>query len=655
MHAWTVQDAIELYDVHAWGGEFVTVNRKGNIEVRPRGKEGPPIDLNELVAYLQDRDLKVPMLIRFSDILAARIRSLHESFTSAIEEHTYQGRHRPVYPIKVNQQRHVVEEVIEFGSPYGVGLEAGSKPELLAILPIVESPDALIICNGYKDRAYIEIALLAQKLGRTPIIVLDRFHELELAINVARELGIRPHLGVRAKLTTRGAGRWNESGGDRSKFGLTADELIEAVNHLKAIDMLDCLELMHFHVGSQITSIRAVREAVGEATRIYTGLSSLGASNLHFLDVGGGLGVDYDGSQTNFQSSRNYTELEYARDIIATVQEICDEQKVTHPDIVTECGRSMVAYQSVLVFNVLGVNEVLPKNAPQTPTGEDHKVVATLFDTYRSITRKNLIESYHDAMEAKEQGTTLFALGIIGLATRGHCERLFRSCCEKILRFARELDELPEELEGLDRNLADTYYGNFSVFQSAPDSWAVKMLFPILPIHRLNERPTRLGVFADLTCDSDGKIDQFIDRRDVKHVLELHPYTGEPYFIGMFLIGAYQEILGDLHNLFGDTDAVHVRLGEGGRIEIEHVVEGDTVHEVLGYVQYRREELVEKARRAIETALREGRITVEESARLRRRYEQGLSGYTYLDVQDAADEVPTTGSQPAPGARASAS
>ena len=654
MHAWTVQDAIELYDVHAWGGEFVTVNRKGNIEVRPRGRQGPAIDLAELVTYLQDRDLKVPMLIRFSDILAARLRSLHESFTSAIEEHAYKARHRPVYPIKVNQQRHVVDEVVEFGKQFSVGLEAGSKPELLAILPTVEDPDALIICNGYKDRAYIEIALLAQKLGRTPIIVLDRFHELELATQVSRELGIRPHLGVRAKLSARGAGRWVESGGDRSKFGLTADELIEAVNRLRAVDMLDCLELMHFHVGSQITAIRAIREAVREATRIYTGLAEMGA-NLRYLDVGGGLGVDYDGSQTNFQSSRNYSELEYARDVIATVQEICDERGVRHPDIVTECGRSIVAYQSVLVFNVLGVNEVLPKNAPQQPGDEDHKVVTTLFDTYRTITRKNLIESYHDAMEAKEEATTLFNLGIVDLATRGHCERLFRSCCEKILRFARELDELPEELEGLDRNLADTYYGNFSVFQSAPDSWAVKMLFPILPIHRLTERPTRLGVFADLTCDSDGKVDQFIDRRDVKHVLELHPYTGEPYFIGMFLIGAYQEILGDLHNLFGDTDAVHVRLGEGGRIEIEHIVEGDTVHEVLGYVQYRREELVERARRAIETALREGRITVEESARLRRRYEQGLSGYTYLDVQDAAEELPLPNAHPAPGARATAS
>ena len=646
MRGWTIQDALELYDVHAWGSDFFTINRSGNVEVRPRGDQGPGIDLGELVTYLRGRGLHLPLLLRFSDILAARMRQLSQHFADAIVEHQYQGRHRAVYPIKVNQQRHVVQEVIDFGRAHGVGLEAGSKPELLAILPIADTPDSLIVCNGYKDRAYMEIALLAQKLGRTPIIVLDRFHELELALEVAQELDIRPHLGVRAKLSARGSGRWVESGGDRSKFGLTADELILTVEALRERDMLDCLELLHFHVGSQVTSIRAIREAVQEATRFYVGLVEMGAG-LRYLDVGGGLGVDYDGSQSNFQSSMNYTNTEYARDVISTVGEACDEKGVAHPDIITETGRAMVAHHSVLVFNVLGVNEVLPKSAPSVPTEDDHKVVHTLHETYQSISRKNAIEAYHDAVQAKEEALTLFNLGYLDLRTRGKCERLFWACCARILRLMQDMEYVPEELEGLERAMADTYYGNFSVFQSAPDHWAVKQLFPVMPLHRHQERPTRRGVFADLTCDSDGKVDQFIDRHDVKHVLDLHPVNGSPYYIGIFLVGAYQEILGDLHNLFGDTDAVHVRLGESDRIEIEHLVEGDSVEEVLGYVQFSKPELVERARQAIEIALREGRISVEESARLRRRYEEGLSGYTYLDVRDANQEIAVVGAKAA--------
>ncbi len=647
MAAWTIQDAIELYDVHAWGSGFVTINAAGHVEIRPRGNGGPGVDLEELVQDLQGRGLHLPVLVRFSDILATRIRSLCDCFASAIGEHHYRGRHRAVYPIKVNQQRHVVEEVVDFGRAFGVGLEAGSKPELLAILPIMDNPDGLIVCNGYKDRSYIEIALLAQKLGRTPIIVMDRFHELDLVLRVSQELGIRPHIGIRAKLNAKGAGRWVESGGDRSKFGLTADEIVDAVETLRAADMLDCLELLHFHVGSQITAIRAIKDAVQEATRFYVGLVEMGAG-LRYLDVGGGLGVDYDGSQTNFPSSMNYTNQEYARDVVATIMDACDEKGVAHPDIVTETGRAMVAHHSVLVFNVLGVNQVLPHGTPPAPAADEHKATHAIFEAYQSISRKNLIEAYHDALAAKEEALTLFNLGYLDLRTRGRCERLFWACCEKILRLAREMDYVPEELEGLERAMADTYYGNFSVFQSAPDHWAVKQLFPTMPIHRLGEKPSRLGVFADLTCDSDGKIDQFIDRRDVKHVLELHPLNGEPYHIGMFLVGAYQEILGDLHNLFGDTDAVHVRLGEDGRVDIEHLVEGDSVEEVLGYVQYSRAELVERARRAIEVALRDNRITVEESARLRRRYDQGLSGYTYLEEREATPEV----SAAAPPARA---
>ena len=635
---WKITDSAELYDVEAWGGDFLTINSGGHMEVRPRGTEGPGIDLSELVQHLRHRGVNVPVLVRFSDILASRIESLCGAFRDAITANDYRGQHRAIYPIKVNQQRHVVEEILDFGRPFGVGLEAGSKPELLAILPIMDGDDPLMICNGYKDRAYMEIAFLAQKIGRQPIIVLDRFHELDLALEVAQDLGIRPHLGIRAKLSAKGAGRWVESGGDRSKFGLTADEILEAVATLEKHEMLDCLELLHFHVGSQITQIGAIREAVKEATRFYVGLKEMGAM-LKYLDVGGGLGVDYDGSQTNFSSSMNYSELEYTRDIVTTIAEVCDEKSVEHPDIITESGRAMVAHHSVLIFNVLGVNEVLPRGGAEEPAAGDHRVVHSLFQTCQSTTRDNLIESFHDATAAKEEALTLFKLGYLDLRERGRSERLYWSCCERILRLAATLEFIPEELQGLERAMADTYYGNFSVFQSTPDHWAVRQLFPTMPIHRLDEEPTRRGVFADLTCDSDGRIDQFINRQDVKNVLALHPPNDAPYYIGVFLVGAYQEILGDLHNLFGDTDAVHVRLGENDRIEIEHIVEGDSVEEVLGYVQFSRPELVERARRAIETALRKGSITIEESARLRRRYEQGLSGYTYLDVEDAREAL----------------
>ncbi|MCC6640708.1 MAG: biosynthetic arginine decarboxylase [Deltaproteobacteria bacterium] len=629
MRGWTVRDSAELYNVANWGAGFFTVNERGRVEVRPNGNGGPGIDLLELVGDLERRGLRAPLLVRFSDILKSRVAGMCGAFGRAIGEYGYRGRYRGVYPVKVNQQRHVVEEVIEYGAPFGVGLEAGSKPELLISLALLDTPDALIICNGYKDRAYVETALLAQRIGRYPIIVIDRFHEIDLVVKTARELGIRPHLGMRARLTTKGAGKWVESTGDRSKFGLSAAEIVEAVERLGAEDMLDCLELLHFHIGSQITTIRAHKDALREASRIYAGLHQMGARP-GLIDVGGGLGVDYDGSQTNFHSSMNYSVQEYANDVVSFIQEACEEAGLPHPDIVTEAGRSMVAHHSVLIFDVLGVNEVITGKPPEPVSEEDPKVLQDLSEVWSGVSRKNVQEAYHDALQIKEEATTLFSLGYLDLRGRARVERLFWDCCEKILRIVRELPHIPEDLEDLEKGLADTYYGNFSVFQSAPDHWAVKQLFPVMPIHRLNERPTRRGVFADLTCDSDGKIDQFIDVRDVKDVLELHPWNGTPYFIGVFLVGAYQEILGDLHNLFGDTDAVHVRLDEEGRYRVEHVVEGDEVNQVLAYVQYDRSRLIEGVRRTIETAHRAGQITLEESARLRKRYEQGLQEYTYL-------------------------
>jgi arginine decarboxylase len=633
MRAWTIRDSVELYQVPQWGRGFFGVDEQGNLVVQPRGPDGPGIALPTLVEDLRQRGLRTPLLLRFSDILAARVRRLAGAFAGAAAEYGYKGRFRGVYPIKVNQQRPVVEEIVAFGAESGIGLEAGSKPELLIALALLDTPDALIICNGYKDRAYIETALLAQRLGRRPVIVIDRFHELDLVIKAAAELGIKPHIGVRARLSTKGAGKWVESTGDKSKFGLSAAEIVETVDRLRSEDMLDCLELLHFHIGSQITTIRAIKDALREATRIFAGLHALGAKPT-ILDVGGGLGVDYDGSQTNFHSSKNYSVQEYANDVVASIQESCDAMNVPHPDIVTEAGRWMVAHHSLMVFDVLGVNEMRSGKKKLEPVGEgDPKILRDLAEVWEGINRKTVIECYHDALQLKEDAATLFAVGQLDLPARARVERLFWDCCEKIQRVAAELPEVPEELRDLERGLADTYYANLSVFQSVPDHWAVKQLFPVMPIHRLNEKPTRRGIIADLTCDSDGKIDQFIDQHDVKSVLELHPYDGRPYYLGVFLIGAYQEILGDLHNLFGDTDAVHVSLDDDGGYTVENVVEGENVKDVLAYVEYDPNALKEKVRRLSEEALRRGEITLEEATRLRRRYDQGLWEYTYLDAR----------------------
>jgi arginine decarboxylase len=629
MRGWTVEDSVKLYQVPHWGAGFFSVNARGNVSVRPRVGDDHAIDLLDLVKDLERRGMRTPLLVRFSDILASRVGDLAGAFERAISEYGYQGRYRGVYPIKVNQQSHVVEELVDYGRPFCLGLEAGSKPELLVALALLDTPEALIVCNGYKDRAYIETALLAQRLGRTPIVVIDRFRELDLLIKLASELGIRPHIGVRARLTARGAGRWVESTGDRSKFGLSPVEIVAAVERLRAENMLDCLELLHFHIGSQITAIHAHKEALREAARIYAGLQKMGA-HVRLIDVGGGLAVDYDGSNTNFHSSMNYSVQEYANDVVYTIQEACDDAGASHPDIVTESGRAMVAHHSVLIFDVLGVNEVLPGVAPEPVGKDDHRVLHDLWDVWQNVTRKSVQESYHDALQSREEATTLFALGYLDLQARARVERLFLHCCEKILRTIRDLSYVPDDLSDLDKELADTYYGNLSVFQSAPDHWAVKQLFPVMPIHRLDERPTRQGVIADLTCDSDGKIDKFIDQRDVKDVLELHAWNGRPYYLGVFLVGAYQEILGDLHNLFGDTDAVHVRLEDDGRYRVQHVVEGDDVSDVLRYVQYDRNAIVEKVRRAAEEAVRDGRMSLDDSALLRRRFNEALKEYTYL-------------------------
>jgi arginine decarboxylase len=630
MSEWTPRQSSDLYRVPDWGAGYFSVSEEGTLLVHPRLSNGPTIDLPRLASELNRRGLRRPILIRFSDILASSIEGLAGSFETAIAEHEYSGRWRGVYPIKVNQQAKVVQEIIEFGAPFGVGLEAGSKPELLIALALLDTPGALLICNGYKDRAYVETALLAQRLGRNPIIVIDRYNEIDLVIKSAAALGIRPHIGLRARLSTVGAGRWVESSGNVSKFGLSSDELVRAIDRLRSEDMLDCLELLHFHIGSQITTIRAHKDALREAMRIYVGLHRLGAHSLHLLDVGGGLGVDYIGARTDDPSSMNYSEQEYANDVIFAAEQVCSDADIPAPDIITESGRAMTAYHSMLVFDVIGVDRDQSNPGPEVSVESDHAVLHALQEAVDAISPDNLSESYHDLMHGRDEASSLFSLGYLDLRGRAKSERLFRAGCLRIGEILEQLGETPDSFRDLQRLLTDTYFGNFSVFQSTPDAWAVKQIFPVMPIHRLDEEPTRSALVVDLTCDSDGRLDRFIGDGEERNSIRLHAWNGSPYLLGVFLVGAYQEILGDLHNLFGDTDAVHVRLDSDGGYRIEHIVEGDDVTEVLSYVQYDRRDLTERVRRLIETALRDGRISLEDSALLKRRYDQSLADYTYL-------------------------
>ncbi len=503
-------------------------------------------------------------------------------------------------------------------------------PGRLAVVAVA-SNETPIICNGFKDAELVETAMMAQKIGRNVIPVVEKYTELDLVLQYAEQLGVRPQIGIRVKLAARGGGRWQGSGGYRSKFGLTVAEILRALDALKARGMEDCFKLLHFHLGSQIPNIRTVKGALNEAARIYAELSKLGAG-LQYLDVGGGLGVDYDGSQTNFESSTNYTLEEYANDVVYHVQAVCDEAGVAHPTIVSESGRAVVAYHSVLVFNVLGVAGFGDElTLPTTPSDEHEQPIVDLIETYNNLSVRNALESYHDAQQALDMALNLFNAGYLPLDQRCQAENLYWAICVKLQRLVQHMDEVPEDLQGLDEALSDTYFCNFSLFQSIPDSWAIKQLFPVVPIHRLDERPTSFAVLGDITCDSDGKIDQFIDRRDVKRTLPLHRFDGEPYYLGVFLIGAYQEILGDLHNLFGDTHAVHVRLDEQGGVVLDAVVKGDTVREVLDYVEFDAEMLVGKLRTDVEAAVRDGRLGYEESGRMLRFYEEGLQGYTYLE------------------------
>jgi len=639
---WRVEDSLELYHVEAWGKGYFSVNESGHVVVRPDTTERYEIDLYEVVEGLQARDLTTPVVVRFSDILAHRLRRLHDAFAQAITENDYKNRYAAVYPIKVNQQRLVVEEVYRYGQEFGFGLEVGSKPELLAVMAMTENaPERLIVCNGFKDDSYIEAVTLATKLGRTIIPVVENFEELGLILKHARGYQVRPRIGVRVKLFSEGSGRWSASAGEKSKFGLFITEILELFNVLKEHEMLDCLQLVHCHPGSQLQDIRRVKDAINELAHVYAELKLMGAG-LQYIDVGGGLGVDYDGSGTNFPSSMNYTLNEYANDVVYRVASVCNLRDIPHPMIVSESGRAVAAYHSVLIFDALG-SSALDKFRVTGDRAEDYggdeelpQPVQDLFEAYRAVSERRLVECYHDALTAREQVLQMFNLGLLSLEFRALAERLYWATCAKIRDSCRKLERLPEELEDLESILSDTYFCNFSVFQSLPDSWAIDQLFPIMPIHRLAERPTRTAVLADITCDSDGKIDRFVSLRDVKRTLEVHDLKAdERYYLAVFLVGAYQETLGDLHNLFGDTHVVHVRLHDEGGWWIEEIVKGDTANKVLEYMEYDVAELYPALARDCERAIRDGRMTLAQSQALKRFYERELDGYAYLEPAGA--------------------
>jgi arginine decarboxylase len=635
---WSVADSLDLYHVDAWGKGYFSINDAGHVVVRPAQDRAGEIDLYDVVQGLKARDLTAPVVVRFSGILAHRLRHLHDAFAAAIAEHDYRNRYSAVFPIKVNQQRLVVEEVFRYGKEFGFGLEVGSKPELLAVMAMTEnSPDRLIVCNGFKDDSYIEAVVLATKLGRTIIPVVENFSELGLIIRQSKKHGVRPRIGVRVKLASEGSGRWRESAGEKSKFGLLITEILEAVNVLRAEDMLDCLKLVHCHPGSQLQDIRRVKDAINELAHVYAELKQLGAG-LEYIDVGGGLGVDYDGSGTNYASSMNYTLDEYARDVVYRIATVCNGRGIAHPQIVSESGRAIAAQHSVLIFNVLGHSqldkfEVAADEAAGSPQAASlPEPIRDLLQAYRDISERRLVECWHDALTAREQSLQMFNLGLLSLEHRGLAERLYWATCTRIRDYCRRLDHCPEELEGIESVLSDIYFCNVSVFQSLPDSWAIDQLFPIMPIHRLGEHPGRRAVLADITCDSDGKIDRFVSHRDVKRTLEVHDIAeGDEYYLAAFLVGAYQETLGDLHNLFGDTHVVHIRLEEDGRWAIGEIVKGDTANRVLEYMEYDVEELNPALARDCERAIRENRMTVAESQAIKRFYEGELNGYAYLE------------------------
>ena len=639
MTKWTIDEAREHYNIKGWGAGYFDINSKGNIVVHPDQKSTHYIDLKELVDDIQSKGYSLPVLIRFSDILKASIANLANSFQNSIDEYGFEGQYHGVYPIKVNQQRQVVEEIVKFGQPFNIGLEAGSKPELHAILAILDNPEALLVCNGYKDEAFIRLALMSQKLGKRVFIVVEKLDELALIDKVAKELGVQPNIGIRIKLVSAGQGRWSSSTGEYSKFGLNTMELMEAMEIAKSKNILDCVKLIHFHLGSQITNIRRIKDSLKEVGRFYSELMKFGC-NIQYIDVGGGLGIDYDGSRSTFASSTNYSVQEYANDVVYHLLEICKAEDLPHPNIISESGRAMTAHHSILVVNVLDVT-TFPEWSEQIEIADDApEVVKEVFDVLDSTSNKNLIESWHDAVHLKDEAQNQFLLGLISLTDRAMAERIYWGICRKIEKLSSRLKFLPDDIRNLRTKLADKYFCNFSVFQSVPDSWAIDQVFPVVPLNRLHEEPDRDATIADITCDSDGRIDTFIGtHRGTENTLRVHSLQpGESYCLCIFLTGAYQEILGDLHNLFGDTNTVHVSLKEDGSLNYEQIIEGEDVTDVLDYVQFSADELAGRIDGFLIGCVQRGVVTQKEADDFIALYKAGLDGYTYLVKPEAPDE-----------------
>ncbi|MDR1223896.1 MAG: biosynthetic arginine decarboxylase [Tannerella sp.] len=630
MRKWRVEDSEELYNISGWGSNYFSINKKGNVVVTPK-KGFAGVDLKELIDELQLKDISTPTLIRFPDILDNRIEQISKCFKTAAEEYSYQAENFIIYPIKVNQMKPVVEEIISHGKKFNLGLEAGSKPELHAVIAMYPDSESLIICNGYKDESYIELALLAQKMGKRIFLVVEKLNELRLITKIAKRLNIRPNIGIRIKLSSSGSGKWEDSGGDGSKFGLNSSELLEALEYISKNRMEDCLRLIHFHIGSQVTKIRRIKNALREASQFYVQLRTMGYS-IEFVDIGGGLGVDYDGTRSsNSESSINYTIQEYVNDSISTMVDASNKNDIPHPNIITESGRSLTAHHSVLIFEVLEATTLPVWNPDDTVSEEDHELVRELYQILQNLNQPRLLESWHDAQQIREEGLDLFGLGMLNLSTRGQIERLYWTIAREIHAISSQMRHAPEELKQLATILPDKYFCNFSLFQSLPDSWAIDQVFPIMPIHRLDEHPSRTATLQDVTCDSDGKIVNFISTKTYSYYLPVHPFKAkETYYLGVFLVGAYQEILGDLHNLFGDTNAVHVSVDEKD-YSIDQIIDGETVAEVLEYVQYNAKKMVRTLETWVTASVKAEKITVEEGKEFLSNYRSGLYGYCYLE------------------------
>ncbi len=627
---WRIEDSAELYNIIGWGRNYFSINDKGHVIVTPR-QGFASVDLKDVMDELQLRDITAPLLLRFPDILDNRIEKITNCFAEATKQYDYKGKNYLIYPIKVNQIRQVVEEIVTYGKKFNIGLEAGSKPELHAVLATNISENSLIICNGYKDASYIEQALLAQKMGRNIYLVVEKLNELQLIAEIARKINIRPNIGIRIKLSSSGSGKWAESGGDQSKFGLNSSELFNAIDMLKRYQLTDCLKLIHFHIGSQITKIRLIKNALREASQFYVQLTKMGF-DIDMVDVGGGLGVDYDGTRTSSsESSMNYSIQEYANDVVSTFVDVCEKNQIKQPNIINESGRSLAAHHSILIFEVLETtslpiwkdNEELPADA--------HELAKELYEIWDKLNQPRLFESWHDALQIRDEALDLFSLGMLSLETRAQIEKLFWSVAREVGEIAAGMKHPPEEMRKIAKMIPDKYFCNFSLFQSLPDSWAIDQIFPIMPISRLDEKPTKMCTIQDITCDSDGKISNFITAGDMQGSLPVHQVRpNEPYYLGVFLVGAYQEILGDMHNLFGDTNTVHIRVHEDDA-EIDQVIEGETVAEVLEYVQYNPKKLVRNVETWVTKSMKEGKISPEEGRDFLSTYRSGLFGYTYLE------------------------